>query len=80
MQARNICYSIKGAYGSLLHDGHFPIGALFLEIPAKDVDVNVHPAKTIVRIAREEKVNKSLREIIKNILQLYAEILIMIIS
>ncbi len=68
VQARNICYSIKGAYGSLLHDGHFPIGALFLEIPAKDVDVNVHPAKTIVRIAREEKVNKSLREIIKNIL------------
>ena len=68
VQARNICYSIKGAYGSLLHDGHFPIGALFLEIPAKDVDVNVHPAKTIVRIAREEKVNKSLREIIKIIL------------
>ena len=68
VQARNICYSIKGAYGSLLHDGHFPIGALFLEIPAKDVDVNVHPAKTIVRIAREEKISKSLREIIKTIL------------
>ena len=68
VQARNICYSIKGAYGSLLHDGHYPIGALFLEIPAKDVDVNVHPAKTIVRIAREEKINKSLREIIKTIL------------
>ena len=68
VQARNICYSIKGAYGSLLHDGHFPIGALFLEIPAKDVDVNVHPAKTIVRIAREEKVNKEMRKIIKDVL------------
>ena len=68
VQARNICYSIKGAYGSLLHDGHFPIGALFLEIPAKDVDVNVHPAKTVVRIAREEKVNKEMRKIIKNVL------------
>ena len=68
IQARNICYSIRGAYGSLLHDGHFPIGALFLEIPAKDVDVNVHPAKTLVRIAEEEKKNKSLREIIKNVL------------
>ena len=52
----------------MVTDWDFPIGALFLEIPAKDVDVNVHPAKTIVRIAREEKVNKSLREIIKNIL------------
>ena len=66
--ARNICYSIKGAYGSLLHDGHFPIGALFLEIPSKEVDVNVHPAKTVVRIAREEKVNKELRKIIKEVL------------
>jgi DNA mismatch repair protein MutL len=68
VQARNICYSIRGAYGSLLHDGHFPIGALFLEIPAQDVDVNVHPAKTIVRIAQEEKVNQELRRILKNIL------------
>ncbi len=68
VQARNICYSIRGAYGSLLHDGHFPIGALFLEIPSKDVDVNVHPAKTLVRIAGEERVNKSLREIIKDVL------------
>ena len=68
VQARNICYSIRGAYGSLLHDGHFPIGALFLEIPAQDVDVNVHPAKTIVRIAQEEKVNQELRNILKDIL------------
>ena len=68
IQARNICYSIRGAYGSLLHEGHFPVGALFLEIPAEDVDVNVHPAKTLVRIAREEKINKELRTIIKQIL------------
>ena len=68
IQARNISYSIKGAYGSLLHDGHFPIGALFIEIPSKDVDVNVHPAKTIVRIANEEKINKMLRQIIRDIL------------
>ena len=68
IQARNICYSIRGAYGSLLHDGHFPIGALFLEIPAKDVDVNVHPAKTEVRIANEENVNQKLRTILRDIL------------
>jgi len=68
VQARNICYSIRGAYGSLLHEGHFPIGALFLEIPAQDVDVNVHPAKTIVRIAQEERVNQELRRILKDIL------------
>jgi len=68
VQARNICYSIRGAYGSLLHEGHFPIGALFLKIPSQDVDVNVHPAKTIVRIAQEERVNQELRRILKDIL------------
>ena len=68
VQARNICYSIRGAYGSLLHEGHFPIGALFLEIPSNEVDVNVHPAKTVVRIAQEEKFNKDLRRILKDIL------------
>ena len=68
VQARNICYSIRGAYGSLLHDGHFPIGALFLEMPSNEVDVNVHPAKTVVRIAQEEKINQDLRKILKGIL------------
>ena len=68
VQARNVCYSIKGAYGSLLHNGHFPLGALFIEIPKNDVDVNVHPAKTIVRIAKEEVVNKKIRVVINETL------------
>ena len=68
VQARNICYSIRGAYGSLLHDGHFPLGALFLKIPSNEVDVNVHPAKTVVRIAQEEKINQDLRKILKDVL------------
>ena len=72
VQARNICYSIKGAYGSLLHDGHFPLGALFIEIPKNDVDVNVHPAKTIVRIAKEEVVSKKIRVVINETLAEHA--------
>ena len=72
VQARNICYSIKGAYGSLLHDGHFPLGALFIEIPKNDVDVNVHPAKTIVRIAKEEIVSKKIRVVINETLAEHA--------
>ena len=72
IQARNICYSIKGAYGSLLHNGHFPLGALFIEIPKNDVDVNVHPAKTIVRIAKEEIVSKKIRVVINETLAEHA--------
>ncbi len=41
--------SVKAAYQDVLaHDRH-PVVALFLSIPADEVDVNVHPAKAEVR-------------------------------
>lgn len=41
---------LKGAYQGLLGvDSGHPVVALFLTVPLKEVDVNVHPAKTEVR-------------------------------
>ena len=40
---------LKAAYQGLIgHEGH-PVAVLFLTVPAAEIDVNVHPAKTEVR-------------------------------
>ncbi len=41
--------ALKGAYREFLAFDRYPLVALFLDLPADAVDVNVHPAKTEVR-------------------------------
>lgn len=41
--------AILEAYRTLLPKGKFPLGVVFLEMPAQQVDVNVHPTKAEVR-------------------------------
>ncbi len=41
--------AVRGAYSDMLARDRHAVLALFLDLPAQDVDVNVHPAKTEVR-------------------------------
>src|SRR5262249_25004749 len=41
--------AVRGAYQDVLARDRHPIVALFLDGPASDIDVNVHPAKAEVR-------------------------------
>ena len=41
--------ALRAAYRDLLARDRHPVAALFVEVPASDLDINVHPAKTEVR-------------------------------
>ncbi len=50
-------YAVEEAYRPALLPGRHPIVALHLELPASDVDCNVHPTKAEVRIVNERQVH-----------------------
>lgn len=50
---RTMMAAMETAFKGTTMQGKFPGGILLLEMPADLVDVNVHPAKTEVRFARE---------------------------
>lgn len=49
-------YALKSAYSGLAPNGRYPVAVLFIDVPYKEVDVNVHPAKTEIRFRESDKV------------------------
>jgi DNA mismatch repair protein MutL len=64
--------TISGAvlqgYGTLLPKDRFPIAFLSLTIDTDLVDVNVHPAKKLVRLSREKEIASSVTEAVNTAL------------
>ncbi len=48
--------ALEEAYKGSIITGKYPSGALFLELPLGNVDVNVHPAKTEIKFSEDKPV------------------------
>jgi DNA mismatch repair protein MutL len=60
--------ALTEGYRSVLPHGVYPVALVFVEIPAEEIDVNVHPAKTEVRFRRPEAVREVITEEIRKAL------------
>jgi len=64
--------ALRAAYMDVMHAREFPLCALYLELPSKNVDVNVSPAKTEVHFLEPSHVRafiiKTLRDVLSKTL------------
>jgi len=65
---RLILHAITEAYRNILPASVFPVALVFLELPAAEVDVNVHPSKTEVRFRRAAFLHDLVRDSIRQAL------------
>ena len=56
IESASLSHAIAQAYRDAVPPGKYPIVIAFLQLPAGEVDVNVHPAKTEVRLLLERQV------------------------
>jgi DNA mismatch repair protein MutL len=62
---RLIHHAITEAYRNILPPTVYPVVLLFLELPAEEVDVNVHPSKTEVRFRQNTVMHDFVRDSVR---------------
>ncbi|MGH9431742.1 MAG: DNA mismatch repair endonuclease MutL [Terriglobia bacterium] len=65
---RLILHAIQEAYRNILPPSVYPVALIFIELPSREVDVNVHPAKTEVRFRHSGFIHDFARDSIRRAL------------
>jgi DNA mismatch repair protein MutL len=60
-----LMHAVVSGFGELLPRGNYPVGAVLLTIDPGQVDVNVHPSKTEVRLSHEREIHDGLRHLVR---------------
>jgi len=71
---RTLTYAVQEAYQGMLPPGRYPLAILNVALPPEDVDVNVHPAKTEVRLRRERETFAAVQRAVRRVLADYAPV------
>ena len=66
---RLVLHAVKEAYRGLIDPARSPSVALFIEVDPREVDVNVHPAKTEVRFRSPQAIHQTVRRAIERTLR-----------
>jgi DNA mismatch repair protein MutL len=67
---KTIMHGLLEAYRNIIPPTVYPVVLLFLELPATEVDVNVHPSKTEVRFRQQSFVHDFVRDSVRAALML----------
>ena len=65
---RLVQHALTEAYRNIIPPTVFPVVLLFLEMPATEVDVNVHPSKTEVRFRQSSTLHDFIRDSVRAVL------------
>jgi len=63
---RVLMRAVAQAYGSTLDSGRYPVGAVLVEVPPEEVDVNVHPQKSEVRFQSQGSVFEAVMTVLRD--------------
>ena len=69
VQSRPLQSALEAGYAGLLPKGKHPLLVLRIDLPAEELDANVHPAKTEVKLAREAGVAAAVTKTIRAVLE-----------
>jgi len=69
VQSRSMQEAIESGYRGLLPKGKHPLLVLRIDLPAEELDANVHPAKTEVKLMREAEIGAAVTQTIRVVLE-----------
>ncbi|MFZ5981845.1 MAG: DNA mismatch repair endonuclease MutL [Candidatus Zixiibacteriota bacterium] len=65
----SIAHAFMSGYGEMLPRGNYPIGALLLTVRPDEIDVNVHPSKTEIKLFRDRQIYNAVHRLVKESLR-----------